>query len=119
MLGADDLAAGRDVVEPVALDDRRGAAGRRRRPVLEDLVGGHVVDDLPEELAVGLVEAHEDGLVALDLGIARHVVVGADVDLAAGDDRAAVGLGAELGDPLDVLAACLPRRSSRSGCSCR
>ena len=39
----------------------------------------------------------------MSLLVARLLVVGADEDLAAGDDRAAVGLGAEVGDPLDVL----------------
>ena len=56
-------------------------------------------------------------------------VVGADVHLAVGDDRVAVGLRAELGDPLDVLGRCpaSTRRSSRRTrrsptrweCSCR
>ncbi len=66
-------------------------------------VGELVVDDLPEELAVGLVEAHHHALVARDVRVARLVVVGADEDAAAGHDGAAVGRAAELGLPLDVL----------------
>src|SRR5204863_6880870 len=68
---------------------------------------------LPEELAGLLVKAHADAevdrlflAVLLDdvLGVARLAVVGADVDLAAGDDRAAVRLRTEIGFPEDVLA---------------
>src|SRR5205814_9545028 len=62
-----------------------------------------VVHRLPEEIAGFLVEANEDALVAFDRGVARVLVVGADKDLAAGDDRPAVGAGTQLLDPFDVL----------------
>jgi hypothetical protein len=42
---------------------------------------------------------HHDAAVAGVLVIARGFVVRADIDLAVGDHRRAVGLGAELGDP--------------------
>ena len=63
-----------------------------------------VVGRLPEELAVGFTEAHEDTLVAGDGRVARCFVVGAHVDPAVRNDRAAVSAAAEPGHPLDVLA---------------
>ena len=101
-----------DDVDAVSLDGRR-AAQALLGPVVDAAGGELVVDVLPEELAGGLVEAHEDahvdrlGLAVRGLlrvaRIARVLVVGADEDLAVGDDRAAVGARADAGDPLDVL----------------
>ena len=79
-------------------------------PVVDAAGGQLVVDVLPKELAGRLFETHQDALVdrlahRVDVGlVARFVIVGADEDLAAGDDRPAVGLGAELCFPLDVAA---------------
>src|SRR3712207_8506656 len=50
------------------------------------LCRSHVVHGLPEELAVLLVKAQQHGLVALVIGVPRGLVVGADQDLALGDD---------------------------------
>src|SRR5262249_23166767 len=73
------------------------------RPVVDTTAGELVMDDLPLEFAVGLAQAHDDALVALDVLVARPVVVRADEDLAAGEDRPAVGLAAEELRPEDVL----------------
>ena len=64
---------------------------------------GH--DQLPEQLAGGLVEAlDQPALRAAEARIVGHgQVVGAHEDPAAGDGRIAVGGGAEPGDPLHVL----------------
>ena len=100
-VGADDLAAVADVVDAVALDGGR-RADALLRPVVDLAAGQLVVDRLPEELAGLLVEAHQDALVdgsspcLVDVAlVARLLVVGADEDLAAGDDRPAVGAAAE------------------------
>src|SRR5262249_54578489 len=105
-----DLAAVADVVDPFAFDDGTGADALPG-PVLNAAdLAQLVVHGLPEELAVGLVEAHDDALVdrllavLIDVArVARGLVVGADEHLAIGDGRAAVGLVAQLGRPLDVL----------------
>src|SRR5579864_7480870 len=88
-VGANQLVAVVHVVDAVPLDGGGGGDADLGEVVLVG-VGQLVVDRLPEELAVRLAEAHQDALVVLDLRVARLVVVGADVDLAAGDDRAAV-----------------------------
>ena len=111
---ADDLAAAGDEPQPVPFDAGR-AADAHQRPIVHAAGGQLLARVLPEELAVGFVEAQEHaqvdrGRIALQIAGA---VVGADVDLAVGDDRVAVGLRAEPGDPLDVLAIspCATRRS--------
>src|SRR5262249_7115215 len=110
-VGADELAAVADVIKPVAL--HRGAGtDALLGPVVDAPRGQLVVDRLPEELAVRLAETHDDALVQpllpglIDVaGIARLLVVGAAEYLAAGDDGSAVGLGAQVHAPLDVLLA--------------
>ena len=102
-VGTDQFAAVADVVDAIAVDVAR-RADALLGPVVHAAGGELVVDDLPEELAVGLAEAHHHALVALDLGLAFDLVVCADEDLAAGDHGVAERLRAELGDPLDVLA---------------
>ena len=97
------LAAVRDVVDDAVLDQRR-RADALVRPVVGAPGGQLVVHRLPQELAVGLAERHQDALVPLDVrDPCSALVVGADEHHAAGDDRVAVGLRAELGHPLDVL----------------
>ena len=103
------------VVDAIAVDDR-GRAEAFARPVVDLAARQLVVDHLPEELARLLVEAHEDALVdrravgvvvgrlAAIAVVARVLVVGADEDLAAGDDRPAVGPAAERFLPLDPVA---------------
>ena len=99
---ADDLAAIGNDVAAVALDGDGGAEADIF-PVA-DLAGADLRDDeLPEERAGLFVETHEDAAVADLGGIAGGFVVGTDEDAAAGDARGAVGLGAEFGDPADVL----------------
>src|SRR5205814_477832 len=88
--GTDDLAAVVDVIELVALDERAGADAFLG-PVVDAAGRELVVGVLPEELAGRLLEAHHDALVALDVRDTRLAVIGADKDLAAGEDRAAVG----------------------------
>src|SRR5207247_98126 len=101
-----------DVPDPLALDRRR-RADALFGPVHDPAGRQLVVDELPEELAVRLAEAHDDALVAAYLLVARAVVVGADEDLAAGDGRPAVGLAAQVGRPEDVLL--LARRDAPVG----
>ncbi len=103
-VGGHDLAAVRDVVDAVVVDVGR-RADALLRPVVDAAGGQLVVGHLPEELAVGGAERHHHALVAFGAGAAPALVVGADVDLPAMDDRAGVGLRAELLVPLDVLAA--------------
>ena len=103
-VAADHFAAIADVVETVAFDKGAGADALAR-PVMHLPGRQLVMNDLPQELSRGFFEAHQNALVSLDLGVARVVVVGANEDLAAGDDRPAVGLGAKFCGPLDVLAA--------------
>ena len=100
--GADHLAAIGDEPNPIALDDRRGGDALFG-PVVDPARLQLVANDLPEKTAVGLAEAHQNALVALDVLVARPIVVGANEDLAAGDGRPAVGLAAQVGRPEDVL----------------
>src|SRR5262249_16987560 len=98
-LGADQFAGVGDVVEAPALHHgRRDEAYLRRVDGLVELL----VDDLPEELAGLLVEAHQHPAVAPDRGVAWTIIVGADEDASLGDDGPAVADGAEFGLPLDV-----------------
>ena len=97
-----DLAAVRHVVRDPVFDERR-RTDALERPVVRAPGGQLVVDGLPEERAIRLLERHEDALVALDRRVLHRFVVGPDEHDAVGDDGIAVGLRAELGDPLDVL----------------
>ena len=97
-----DDAAVADVVEAAILDERR------RGDALKGPVVGAAglelhVRLLPEELAVRFAERHEHAAVAGLLRVAQQLVVRADEHHAAGDDRIAVALRSEVGDPLDVL----------------
>ena len=89
---AENFAMAGDGVNAVAVD-------RRRRADAELMVVGFALhfgnDQLPEKLAVGLVETHQHILVADVFRIARRGVVRADEDFAARDDRIAVGVRAE------------------------
>src|SRR6266705_3046327 len=49
------------------------------------------MDRLPQEFAVGLVEAHQHRLGALDGFVARYAIVGAEEDLAVGGPGVADG----------------------------
>ena len=96
------LPAIRHVVDDAVFDER-GGADALIRPVVRAPGGELVVDGLPHELAVGFAKRHQDPLVPLDVRIARPLVIGADKHHAARDHGIAVGLRAELGDPLHVL----------------
>src|SRR5258707_404741 len=102
--GADDFAAVAAIVNALPFDDGRGADAFAR-PIVYATGFQFVVNGLPEKLAVFLVEAHQDALIALDLGVLRVLVIGADEDFAVGDDRAAVSLGAKVSHPFDILLA--------------
>src|SRR5262249_13456537 len=90
-----------------AAPDAGGGAVALVGPVVAGAGHQLVGDGLPEDRAVGLGEAHDDPLVALDRRVAGPVVVGADEDLAPGEGRPAVGLGAQGDPPLDVLLLAL------------
>ena len=99
---AHDLAAVGDDVDLVPVHRRR-AADAQVLPV-RHLAGAelrHV--ELPDEVARLLVETVDRRAVPLEARVARGVVVRADEDPPAGDRGVPVALGAELGDPLDVL----------------
>jgi hypothetical protein len=99
---ADDLAAVAGDVGFVA-DDGGAGADAEVFPVV-DLAGAHLRgDELPFELAGVFIEDHDDAAVAGVLVVTGGFVVRADIDLAVGDHRSAVGLGAELGHPEAVL----------------
>ena len=98
---AHHLAAVADVVDLVALDQRR-AGDALERPVVDAAGGDLLVGDLPQELAGVLLEGHQHAAIADLLLVAQQLVVGADEDLAAGDGGVAVGLRAEVRDPLHV-----------------
>src|SRR5208337_1163896 len=84
-VGADQFAAVADAVDAVAIHVAR-RADALPGPVVHAARGQLVVNVLPEELSIGLAEAHHDALVALDTRLAYELVVRADEDLAAGDD---------------------------------
>src|SRR5207244_3275845 len=107
----DKLAAIVDVIKAVALH-----RGRRTDtllgPVIDAAGGELIVDRLPQEFAIRLAEAHDDAFIQrlvpglVDVaGIARLLVIGADKDLAAGNDRSAVSLRAQIDAPLDIFLA--------------
>ena len=98
-VGADNFAAGREVIQLAPVHCGRGRALTAEMPSERD-----VVRDLPEERAVGFPERHEHGFMTLQLGIARLVIVGGDVYFAARNGRTAVRVAAQLSHPLDVLA---------------
>ncbi len=90
------------VVQALAFDERRRGDALERPVVGAPRLELHV-RLLPEELAVGLAEGHQHAAVARLLRIAQQLVVGADEDHAARDDRVAVALRSEVGHPLHVL----------------
>ena len=63
--------------------------------------------DLPEEFAVGFVEAHQDRFLALHFWISRLGVVRADKDLAASDCGTGVTAATEVSNPLDAFLLAL------------
>src|SRR5690606_26225034 len=84
---------------------QRRAADALQRPVVHAAGGQLFAAVLPEELAVALAEGQQAaqvdvGRVALQPAAA---VIGAHVNLAAGDHRVAVGLRAQPRNPLDVF----------------
>ena len=100
---ADHFGAVGNVVEPIALDIG-GRANALLWPVVDAAGRKFGVGDLPQELAVGEIEGHDHAAVALVVGVALGLIVGADEDLVAVDQRAAVGLRAEGGAPQHVFA---------------
>ena len=91
-----------DVVETLTFD-QWGRGDTLVRPIVGATGLELRVRLLPEELAVRFAEGHQHAAVAALLWIAEQFVVGADEHHAFGDDRIAVALRAEVGDPLDVL----------------
>src|SRR5262249_48858821 len=75
-LGADDLGAIVDVIEPIALDDGAGA-DTFIGPVVDAAGRQLIVDRLPEELAGRLIKAHQHAFVALACGVAGLALGGA------------------------------------------
>ena len=95
---AHELGAVADVVRAVA-DDHRRTGHALERPVVDAARRQLLVRGLPQELAVGVAEGHDDAAVAGLLGIAHQLVVGAHQDDAAADYRVAVGLRARAWPP--------------------
>lgn len=90
-------------VHAVAFDrDRRRPTGLGPVEVRVLLALGH--EQLPEQMAVLLVEAEQDAGITGALRVARLLVVRAVIHAAAGDDGRGVGMGADLGGPAHVLA---------------
>ena len=99
---AENFAAAGDQVNAIALDGWRGEQPEVF-PVV-DFAGGQLGhDQLPEEFAGLLVEAHQDAAVPLVARVARVFVVRADEHLAGGDGHVAIALGTDLNGPLEVL----------------
>ena len=100
--GADQFRRGSQVIQAVSLNDRGG-----QHTIVPSLVHNfrrrHVVSDLPEELAVGFAEAHQDRFGVLHSGVARFLVVGADENFASGDGRRQIAARADRRDPLNIL----------------
>src|SRR5947199_4338847 len=85
----DDFAAVGEGVGAVAFDGWLGGVADLGPIEVGGVEVGRELGDyeLPQQVAVALVEAHEDRPVALVFGVARALVVGPDVDAAARDDR--------------------------------
>src|SRR5882762_4240822 len=62
---------------------------------------------LPKELAIAFAEAHDDTVIAFCGRITRSFVIGADENLAAGNNWTPVGDLAKPCHPLDVLSLSL------------
>jgi hypothetical protein len=65
------------------------------------------MNGLPEELAVAFAETHDDAVIAFHGRIAGRLIVGADENLPAGDDRTSVRDLSQFGHPFDVLSLSL------------
>ena len=98
---AEHFAPIRNDIDQAVLDHWRGGQSDPVEIAVANMCQlGH--NQLPEEIARLLVEAHQHSGVVGEQRIAGHVVVRAHEHASLGDDRRAVGLPAELGDPLDV-----------------
>ena len=103
---ADHLATAGDEPDSVT-DDHRRRANALVRPVMHATGRQLLTGMLPEEFTGLFVEANQAAEIDLGGIPLLHVavaVVGSDVDFAIRDDWIAVGLGAQLGGPLDVRA---------------
>ena len=97
------LVAVREHVDPVAFD-RDGRADARPGPV-EVGIGPELGDDqLPQEVAVLLVEAQQHAAIAFVPRVTGQIVVRPDEDPALGHDGRRPRLAAQGDHPLDVLA---------------
>src|SRR5262249_55036289 len=101
-VGTNQFAAVVDIVQAVPIHVGTGADAFVP-PIIVSSGRKFVVNRLPKESPRGLVEAHDNPLIAFDFGVSRLLVVGTDEDFAAGDDRPSVGLGSQIGYPFDVL----------------
>ncbi len=98
---AEHLAPIRNDVDQSVFDHGRGGQSNPVEIAVADMRQfGH--DELPEEIARLFVEAHQHPGVVREQRIAGHIVVRAHEHAPLGDHRCAIGLPAELGDPLDV-----------------
>src|SRR6266404_3414355 len=99
-----NFAAIADQINAVVLDGYgRGDAALRPIEINILVALGH--DQLPEESARGLLEAHQYASIPPMLRIAWIAIICADVNAPAGDNGRGVGLRAELSRPFDVLAS--------------
>src|SRR5213594_2473526 len=88
---AKDDAAIADVIEPVSLDQRR-RCDALERPIVRAARLQFQVRVLPEELAVGFAESHENAAITWLLWIAQQLIVGTDESHSPGYNRVAVAL---------------------------
>jgi hypothetical protein len=100
---ADHLAAIGDEVDAVALYSRRRAHARPG-PVQVHVGSKLRADQLPQEVAVLLIEAQQHRPIALVARVTRRVVVRPDEHPALGDHRGGPRLTTQRYDPPDVLA---------------
>ena len=86
---ANQLSAVAHVVEPLSFHGGGGADALLGEVVFRS--GSQFVrDGLPQELAIGLPEAHEHAPVALDIGVPGIPIVGAEEDLPIGHHRVSI-----------------------------
>ena len=103
---ANDLAAVRDQIDAVAVNRRRGADAQAHVVEIEVRVvclkAGH--DQLPEELAGGLVKTHYQAAAGRAYAaILQGIVIRTDIHASVGDRRRAVGLRAQPRHPLHIF----------------
>ena len=99
---AEHFAAARHHIDSVAFHTRRGQQ-TQVFPIV-DLAGGELRHgELPQQRAVAFAQRVQDGFIVLKAGIAGTGVVGSDKQNPLCHHRIAVGLRAQLGDPLHIF----------------